>query len=105
MKEDLHDLLWSVVVKYPQDYEPYGTTLRDGSDCSCGCMCFLPLKCLPHDWGVCVNKKSHRVGMLTFEHQGCLQFVYMKEKSEDELNVILGKIKGKYDYTLEKLAK
>ena len=103
--KDVHNLLWSVVEKHHQDYEPYGTTLREGSDCSCGCMWFLPLKCLPHDWGVCTNKKSHRVGRLTFEHQGCSLFVNKREKSEDEIKDILGKIKAKYDHSLEKLAK
>jgi len=24
-----------------------------------------------YDWGVCINPKSHRYGLLTFEHQGC----------------------------------
>jgi hypothetical protein len=26
------------------------------------------------DWGICANPKSHRCGLLTFEHQGCLAF-------------------------------
>lgn len=104
-RKELHDLLWLVVIKLPQDYEPYGTVLREGSDCSCGCMWFFPLQSLPHDWGVCANEKSHRVGMLTFEHQGCSQFVNKREESEGELEGILGKIKTNYDYSLEKLAK
>jgi hypothetical protein len=29
---------------------------------------------MPLDWGVCVNPVSPRVGLLTFEHQGCPQF-------------------------------
>lgn len=102
-KKDVHNLFWSVVEKVPQDYEPYGTTLREGSDCSCGCIWFLPLKCLPNDWGVCTNKRSHRVGKLTFEHQGCSKFV--NKKYNDELNEILDEIKEKYNFTLEKLAK
>ena len=27
------------------------------------------------DWGVCGNPESHRCGLLTFEHQGCREFV------------------------------
>ena len=26
------------------------------------------------DWGVCMNQRSPRAGLLTFEHQGCPQF-------------------------------
>jgi hypothetical protein len=26
------------------------------------------------DWGVCGNPRSHRAGLLTFEHQGCGEF-------------------------------
>lgn len=100
--KDVHKHLWSVVEKHLQDYEPYGTTLREGSDCSCGCVWYLPLKCLPHDWGVCTNNKSHRVGKLTFEHQGCSHFV--KKKSDDELYVILDEIKENFGYVLKKLA-
>ena len=80
--EDLHTLLWSIVEKSQDDYEPYGETIRENSDCSCGCKWYLPLKAVPLDWGVCSNKKSHRVGKLTFEHQGCPQF----EQKDDELH-------------------
>lgn len=31
------------------------------------------------DWGVCSNPKSHRCGLLTFEHQGCPAFEYDEE--------------------------
>lgn len=72
--EDLHSLLWAIVEKSQSDYEPYGTVLRDKCDCSCGCKWYLPLQAVPLDWGVCSNKKSHRVGKLTFEHQGCPHF-------------------------------
>jgi len=44
-------------------------------DCSCGCKRFLKLPGkLGMDWGVCANANSPRVGLLTFEHQGCEQF-------------------------------
>jgi len=68
------------IIQRPEDYEPYGTTAReDGElwhcDCSTGCKWFAPLHGrLGDDWGVCTNRASHRVGLLTFEHQGCLQF-------------------------------
>ena len=74
MSDDLHSLLWSVVKQEPQDYKPYGSTSREGSDCSCGCKWYLVLERAPLDWGVCINKKSHRCAKLTFEHQGCLHF-------------------------------
>lgn len=75
-KENLHDLLWSLTEKMPLDYEDYGKTKRVGMtcDCSCGCKWFRELKDAPADWGVCTNKKSHRAGKLTFEHQGCPNF-------------------------------
>jgi len=44
-------------------------------DCSCDCKRFLKLPGkLGMDWGVCANANSPRVGLLTFEHQGCEQF-------------------------------
>lgn len=74
-----HDALWAVCRKLPEDYRPYGNAQRDGHDCSGGCMLFYALKdrggeYLGYDWGVCTNPKSHRCGLLTFEHQGCPQF-------------------------------
>jgi hypothetical protein len=63
------------------DFEPYGERSRsDGNpaDCSCGCRYFVPLAptALSEDWGCCLNKKSPRAGLLTFEHQGCREFEY-----------------------------
>lgn len=63
------------------DFEPYGRRSRsDGNpaDCSCGCRFFAPLApaSLSKDWGCCLNKKSPRAGLLTFEHQGCREFEY-----------------------------
>jgi hypothetical protein len=67
-----HDLLHTVCRRLPTDYEPYGKRERNGSDCSCGCHHFLKLpEQLGLDWGVCVNPRSQRSGLLTFEHQGC----------------------------------
>jgi hypothetical protein len=59
----------------PTDYEPYGFRVRDDADCSCGCRWWVPLAGkLAYDWGVCTNPVSPRVGLLTFEHQGCPAF-------------------------------
>jgi len=63
------------------DFEPYGKRSRyDGNpaDCSSGCRYFVSLApaSLSKDWGCCLNKKSPRAGLLTFEHQGCRQFKY-----------------------------
>jgi hypothetical protein len=82
-----HDLLWSVCKTDSRDYAPYGDNHdREGGedgeeghtyygDCSSGCMFYFPLQGpLGSDWGICGNAKSHRSGLLTFEHQGCPQF-------------------------------
>src|ERR1017187_1970164 len=62
------------------DFEPYGKRSRsDGNpaDCSCGCRYFVSLApALSYDWGCCLNKKSPRAGLLTFEHQGCREVEY-----------------------------
>jgi len=71
----LHGHLLKLVQRLPSDFEPYGRRKRNGSDCSCGCKHFLPLAGkLGMDWGVCANSRSHRGGLLTFEHQGCAGF-------------------------------
>ena len=70
------------IIKRPEDYYPYGQNMDRElpgdsfrGDCSCGCKWFLPLEgSLRDDWGICANRASHRVGLLTFEHQGCRQF-------------------------------
>ena len=70
-----HDKLWLAVICRPMDFEPYGLRVRDGDDCSCGCVHFLKLEEeLRFDWGVCSNPRSHRCGLLTWEHMGCPQF-------------------------------
>jgi hypothetical protein len=75
-----HEQLFQIVIQLPTDFEPYGQRKRDGEDCSCECRWFLPLVATPLDWGVCANPASPRVGLLTYEHQGCPQF----EKSSRE---------------------
>lgn len=75
---EMHQHLLSLVHRLPSDFEPYGNRSRDedwGPDCSCGCKYFLPIEGkLGLDWGVCANPNSPRVGLLTFEHQGCPAF-------------------------------
>ena len=83
-----HEQLWQIVVKLPTDFEPWGQRDRDVvevfGDCSCSCRWFLPLVAMPLDWGVCANPASPRVGLLTFEHQGCPQFEV--DSQEEEAN-------------------
>ena len=70
------------------DYQDYGGKISrwidpdsDYNDCSGGCKHFVPLYNEKHrdadlNYGVCVNKKSKRCGLLTFEHQagyGCFE--------------------------------
>jgi len=76
-----HSHLLAVMIRLPGDYEPYGYRKRDPgpdtwyADCSAGCRWYVPLEGeLKYDWGVCTNPRSHRCGLLTFEHQGCLAF-------------------------------
>lgn len=71
---DSHEHLLAILPTRPTDFEPYGYRIREGADCSCGCRWFLPLQCLPYDWGVCSNPRSPRCGLLTFEHTGCPEF-------------------------------
>jgi hypothetical protein len=80
-----HEQLWQIVVTLPTDVEPWGQR-EPGvvGDCSCSCRWFLPLVAMPGDWGVCANPASPRVGLLTFEHQGCPQFEY--DAREEEIN-------------------
>lgn len=74
--QDLHNELMFVVVKLPNDYEPFGKVKRwedpnkEYPDCSMGCKFYKTLSGeLGQDWGVCVNRSSYRFGLLTFEHQ------------------------------------
>ena len=70
-----HRELWAVCHVDDEDYEPYGHTEREGKDCSSGCVFYHTLRGERGDhWGVCFNPVSHRCGLLTFEHQGCVNF-------------------------------
>jgi hypothetical protein len=66
------------------DFKPHGSIDKTESnykgDCSCGCNFFLKLRGkVGKNWGVCMNSKSHRCGLLTYKHQGCLEFVANKD--------------------------
>ena len=83
-----HEDLLKIVIKKEEDYEPFGNLVRwqdpnkDYPDCSGGCRYFNNLNgSLGYDWGVCANPESHRCGLLTFEHQGCIKFRYSSEKN------------------------
>jgi hypothetical protein len=81
----LHELLHTLRVSLPTDFEPFGKRSREedwGPDCSCGCLHFRQLEA-HSDWGVCANAKSPRAGLLTFEHQGCREFEYDEQIEED----------------------
>ncbi|MDZ7413261.1 MAG: hypothetical protein ONB15_06970 [candidate division KSB1 bacterium] len=70
--DTLHERLHVLCRHLPTDFEPYGRRVRTAADCSCGCQHFLKLpEPLGFDWGVCINPRSPRSGLLTFEHQGC----------------------------------
>jgi hypothetical protein len=77
-----HKQLLRVLKKLPSDFEPWGKRpdAERGADCSCGCKWFHVLVdtrdgLVSLDWGVCVNPRSPRAGLLTFEHQGCPFYV------------------------------
>ncbi len=86
---DEHKRLLKLVRRLPQDYTPFGDDPRKrgnrfGPDCSGGCRWYRPLDGpLGADWGVCTNPKSHRCGLLTFEHQGCWAFEAFRKSDLD----------------------
>ena len=59
---------WNDYIKGKMGVDTYG------SDCSCGCSCFIELQD-SGDWGVCCNPESQRAGLLTWEHMGCPNFI------------------------------
>jgi len=69
-----------------------------GRDCSSGCKWYLELAGGPgRDWGVCANPKSHRVGLLTFEHQGCAHFEHISiiDKKYDKAAEVAAEMYGR----------
>jgi len=94
---DIHDyLLRSVMIISPKDYVPWGEVEpKCCCDCLCGCAYALWLEdvgkqLLSMDrrrrrsrkprWCVCTNPRSHRCGLLTFEHQGCQKFSRIRRR-------------------------
>ncbi len=78
-----HLQLWTVC----RDQEAYkaGTDTNDHDlpDCSCGCRHFHQLEGINGmDWGVCVEPRSPRAGLLTFEHMRCPFFTSMTADDE-----------------------
>lgn len=79
----MHEALKAACRHRARDYDPWGKNERwkDGNksypDCSCGCKHFVLVEGQAGaDWGVCINPASHRVGLLTFEHQGCQKYEF-----------------------------
>ena len=80
----LHERLHTVCRHLPTDFQPFGKRVRNGPDCSSGCAHFLTLPGeLGLGRGVCVNPRSPRSGLLTFEHQGCELFEAEPESAFD----------------------
>lgn len=83
-----HNHLLNIVKKLEKDYEPWGMMTDEDRkerwvDCSAGCAYYYVLEGpLGMDWGVCTNPKSHRVGLLTFEHQGCMHFALKQDHAK-----------------------
>ena len=86
-----HEDLLNTVTKLDSDFEPYGKRSRDddwGPDCSCGCLHYAKLEGKwRYDWGVCLNQRSPRFGLLTFEHQGCREFEEETEPHDEDESI------------------
>ena len=68
-----HQRLLRIVKALPTDYAPWGDASHEDhdGDCSSGCIYYRKLEgMLGMDWGICMNPRSPRAGLLTFEHQG-----------------------------------
>lgn len=80
-----HQHLLTITPRHAADYKNFGEADVEfgagrGMDCSGSCKWYLALKGkLGMDWGVCANPRSHRSGLLTFEHQGCSHFQPMSK--------------------------
>ncbi len=86
--ERLHDHLHTVCRHLPTDFEPYGKRDRNAPDCSCGCRHFMDFPGqLGYDWGMGINPRSPRSGLLTFEHQVCGFFEYADADKRDPIEV------------------
>lgn len=80
------DVLWRACSKLPSDFEPYGRRKRERGQPDCStCRWFQPLlRGGVLDWGTCANPESPRAGLLTFSEQGCEQYEYEEEPTDDE---------------------
>jgi hypothetical protein len=93
MKSKKDNLLFNACKILDTDYVDYGGKITRWADpdnnyldCSCGCKFFNPLYNNKYDgadmdFGVCLNPKSQRYGLLTFEHQagfGCFEIEKLK---------------------------
>jgi hypothetical protein len=93
MKSKKDNLLLDACKTLDTDYVDYGGKITRWADpdnnyldCSCGCKFFNPLYNNKYDgadmdFGVCLNAKSKRYGLLTFEHQagfGCFEIEKIK---------------------------
>jgi hypothetical protein len=93
MKSKKDNLLFNACKILDTDYVDYGGKITRWADpdnnyldCSCGCKFFNPLYNNRYDgadmdFGVCLNPKSKRYGLLTFEHQagfGCFEIEKIK---------------------------
>jgi len=58
------------ILNKSDDFKP-----QKNYECGSGCSYFMKIEGdIGFNWGVCVNQKSHRCGLLTFENQGCTEF-------------------------------
>ena len=75
-----HEKMLALIQELPGNYASWGVVRQERedeaySDCSHGCAFAAWLEgALGADWCVCTNPSSHRVGLLTNEHQGCRAF-------------------------------
>lgn len=84
-----HEHLRSIVHNDPRDYDHPETVNPRWvdpnviyGDCSSSCKWAAWLEgSVGLDWCVCTNPASHRCGLLTFEHQGCLQYEFDEEET------------------------
>jgi hypothetical protein len=87
MPQRNHEHLFDVAKRMPTDFEPHGQRPSISSgltqpDCSCNCRFFRRLAGgAGLDWGVCVNPRSPRAGLLTFERFGC---PHIEQQSSDQ---------------------
>ncbi len=84
-----HEALLQIAVRRPEDYAPWGNVERWANpalaypDCSADCRFALDVAGdLANDWVICTNPKSHRAGLLTFEHQGCQKYEPRAQEGE-----------------------